>query len=161
MNEIEEKALSDAKRVLAGGAFEAPKGIARLNVVYSMYWQRGHEPAEDVPSRFGRGLTDAARPYKQEVVVHPHWSKLETGWVVNPTYLVLVNNGGVPVSLFLMPPDPDAGCRDAWSDPLPKKVPTLVLLPGESQPLSLAPGVEVWAVSSGAGCPVTVVAVGR
>lgn len=157
----EAETLKAVREAAAVGAFSQPKGTARLNIVYSMYWQRGHEPAEDVPSRFGRGLTSPTRPYRQEVVIHPHWTKVETGWVADPAYLVLVNNGADAVSLFLLPPDPEAGCRDAWSDPVPKKVPTLVLPPGESQPLSPAPGVEVWAVSSGAGCPVTVVAVGR
>lgn len=128
-----------------------PARKARLNVVESVYWQRGHEQPLDVPCRFGRDLASPERPYVRECLAGEAWHAVDLGWAgPTPALLVLVNAGAAPLVLCLLPPEEEAKYRTAFSPPAAAPWPALVVPPGESQRLTPAPGARLLARGAGA-----------
>lgn len=69
---------------------QKPPG-ARLTVVGSVYHRRQGSQPESLDIRFGRDLACDERPYVHELKVGSSWERLDTGWVEDPGYLVIVN----------------------------------------------------------------------
>jgi hypothetical protein len=91
-----------------------PQRPARLTVVEHVYHQPEDAPAMVSESRWSAWLKTDEQPYgRREVKVGVAWQSLDTGWVKNPSLVVVENTGKEMLTLGVGdPPMPFA-----WIDP--------------------------------------------
>jgi hypothetical protein len=65
--------------------------------IETVYHQIAGEQPMSVEVRSRRTLNTDEQPYQRKLTVGPEWQKLDTGWIVNPSVLVVSNEEGTRI----------------------------------------------------------------
>lgn len=116
----------------------------RLSVVVNVYHQRPDREATSVVGRFSRELTVDEQVYVREKDGTNKYEDLDTGWVKNPSCIVIENKGKHPIGVGI------SGCLSS---------PFCVVNPNECVVFTPSPHVQYAVCIGDEKCPYTITAI--